>query len=234
MGSTLVWHLSDPHARHRPLASGSLPPMHRLRSKSESKSRIRSLKSENLSSDVSQFRWEKKLRSIHRESLSLFAVPSEALPSSGPSGSAIVWHRWASAISGLAVSHSSLASREQLISMQSRVALVLVLHNEDRIRHGLQMLIPRSLRCSLVFSWMVLPVCFCLGVVAEFMDAGWTAPISTAWLVSGRKRPGSGSPCHARPILLLVDHSAPLLRHCVVIQHEIASRYHPLQCVWLS
>ncbi|ESU38468.1 Hypothetical protein DHA2_150825 [Giardia duodenalis] len=235
MGSTLVWHLSDPHARHRPLASGSLPPMHRLRSKSESKSRIRSLKSENLSSDVSQSRWKKKkLRSIHRESLSVLSVPPEGSPIFWPVGSAIVWHRWASAISGLAVSHSSLASREQLISMQSRVALVLVLHNEDRIRHGLQMLIPRSLRCSLVFSWMVLPVCFCLGVVVRahgrrldhsYVDglAGvWKEEVRLWFALSWSTHPSAHGP------------HAPLLRHCVVTQHEIASRYHPLQCVWLS
>ena len=84
---------------------------------------------------------------------------------------------WAPAISGLAVSHSGLASREQLISMYSRVALVLVLHDEDRIRHEPQVSILRSLRCSLVFSWRVpsvpsmigrvLPVCLYLRVVVR-------------------------------------------------------------------
>ncbi|KAE8303499.1 hypothetical protein GL50803_0010125 [Giardia duodenalis] len=132
-----------------------------------------------MSSDVKRFRWEKKkfstfpLGSLCRSSRCLprlshllaFRVSCRLISSEHP-------------LSRAFPSATAVWPQKQLtLAMYSRVALVLVLYHEDRIRHEPQVSIPRSLRCSLVFSWRVpsvpsmigrvLPVCLYLRVVVR-------------------------------------------------------------------
>ncbi|EFO63521.1 Hypothetical protein GLP15_2786 [Giardia lamblia P15] len=132
--------------------------------------------------------------------------------------------------------------------MYSRVALW-CWYSMTKIAYAMnfRMSIPSSSRCSLVFSWRVPSVPSMIGRVRSpyasilelwyaFVDAGWTTPMSKpGW------RQEEGVRLLARlvvvdPYLLLVDHSAPLLRHYVV-SHPARDRvvaHHSVQCVWLQ